>query len=209
MPAGKTVGMDLTHDPATARLLPAGPKLPAWRRGFIEFVRMSWEDFVRDTEMFETVPITRVQAFRANYNHGITIAEVDRTPHVERITHLQIGPSMRPDALDSDNSDTDGILKVLLVSRGFRSLTHLDLSANNFNNANLIEFVLRLPDAAFAQTLRSLDLSELYGLDDAIGNVLATARGLELLERLSLKQTQLADPVRAILRQRFGIRVQF
>ena len=182
---------------------------PAWRRGFIEFVRMSWEDFVRDTEMFETVPITRVQAFRANYNHGITIAEVDRTPHVERITHLQIGPSMRPDALDSDNSDTDGILKVLLVSRGFRSLTHLDLSANNFNNANLIEFVLRLPDAAFAQTLRSLDLSELYGLDDAIGNVLATARGLELLERLSLKQTQLADPVRAILRQRFGIRVQF
>ena len=69
--------------------------------------------------------------------------------------------------------------------------------------------MLRLPEAAFARTLRSLDLSELYGLDDAIGNVLATARGLESLERLNLKQTQLAEPVRAVLRQRFGERVQF
>lgn len=182
---------------------------PAWRRGFIEFLRLSWEDFVRDTELFETVPITRVQAFRAGYNHGIRVVELDRTRHLERITHLQIGPSMRPDALDSDAVNTDGILKILLLSRGFRSLTHLDLSANNINNANLIEFVLRLPEAAFAETLRSLDLSELYGLDDAIGNVLATAHGLESLERLNLKQTQLAEPVRAMLRHRFGDRVQF
>ena len=182
---------------------------PAWRRGFVEFVRMTWEDFVRVTDLFETVPITRVQAFGASYNSGITVAELDRTPHLGRITHLQIGPSMRPDALDSDHPDSEGILKVLLLSRGFRSLTHLDLSANNINNANLIEFVLRLPEAAFARTLRSLDLSELYGLDDAIGNVLATARGLESLERLNLKQTQLAEPVRAVLRQRFGERVQF
>jgi len=182
---------------------------PAWRRGFIEFLRMGWEDFVRAGDLFDTVPITRVQAFRAGFRHGTTLAELDAATHLARITHLQLGPSLRPDALDSDDPEAEGILELLLKSRSFRSLAHLDLSANNINGAGLVTFVLRLPEAAFAETLESLDLSELYGLDDAVGNALATARGLERLRHLYLHRTELSDAVQAMLRRRFGDRVAF
>ncbi len=44
---------------------------------------------------------------------------------------------------------------------------------------------------------------------DAVGNALATARGPESLDRLLLKRSDLSEPVRAMLRRRFGERVVF
>ena len=182
---------------------------PAWRRGFIEFVRLGWEDAIRVPDLFETVPITRIQIYGAFHNYGSAIESLGVADHLRRITHLRIGPSMRPDALDSDSQDAPGILEQLLRSRCFRSLTDLDLSANNINSAGLVTFILRLQEAVFAETLESLDLSELYGLDDAVGSALATARGLEQLRHLNLKRTDLSDSVQAMLRRRFGDRVAF
>ncbi len=180
---------------------------PAWRRGFIEFLRMNWQDMIRVPELFETVPITRLQIYGAVHNYGTAIESLGDAEHLRRITHLQIGPSMRPDALDSDSPDSPGILEQLLWSRCFRSLSRLDLSANNINGSDIAAFVFRIGEAAFAPTLESLDLSELHGLDDAVGNALATARGLESLGRLDLRRTGLSEPVRAMLRRRFGDRL--
>ena len=96
-----------------------------------------------------------------------------------------------------------------MEARSFAALTHLDLGDNTVDRAALVEFILHFEQAAFAPTLKELDLSDIRGLDDAVGNALATARGLESLERLILKRTQLSEPVRAMLRRRFGERVVF
>ena len=182
---------------------------PAWRRGFVEFVRLPWHDFLHGSPLFQTAPITRVQIASARYDHGTAAATLDASPYVRNVTHLRLGPQLNPVALNGFAGDDAGLIFLLLQARNFAGLTHLDLSENNIDNAILAAFILRWTEAAFASTLKDLDLSELYGLDDAVGNALATARGLEALERLNLRRTQLAEPVRAMLRRRFGERVVF
>lgn len=178
---------------------------PAWRRGFIEFVRMPWEELLAAGALFGTVPITRVQAERST---GYTFA-IRPAPHLRRITHLRIGPAMRPDSLDRDSTDAPGILQTLLTSEDFAELAHLDLSSNNINGGSIAAFAFQLNEAPLGRSLRTLDLSGLYGVDDAVGNALATARGLENLDRLSLRDCELGDAVRGMLRRRFGERVVF
>ena len=185
---------------------------PEWRRGFIEFARMPWHEFLAGRPLFETVPITRVQIPSARYDHGTSAAELDSRPYVSHVTHLRLGPQLNPAALDGfDGGDAgdSGLIFLLLHARNFAGLTHLDLSANNINSGTLAEFVLRYEEAAFAPTLHSLDLSELFGLDDAVGSALATARGLDPIRRINLARTELSEPVRAMLRRRFGDRVAF
>ena len=186
--------------------------LPLWRRGFVEFVRMPWDEFVDDERLFETVPITRVQITEMRTRRGTTPESVDALPYLRRWTHLKLGPNFNRIGLAVYLGDDDGrgtLSSLLLEARSFAALTHLDLGDNTVDRAALVEFILHFEQAAFAPTLKELDLSDIRGLDDAVGNALATARGLESLERLILKRTQLSEPVRAMLRRRFGERVMF
>ena len=171
---------------------------PQWHRGFIEFTNMPWRHFIEGV-IFETVPITRVQIDTVHAGHGVTPETLDALSHVWRTTHLRLGPQLYDDG--------DSLLFLLLQARSFAGLIHLDFSENDFDH--LASFVLRFGEAAFARTLVTLNLSDVEGLDDAVGNALATARGLESLDRLILKRTELSEPVRAMLRRRFGERVVF
>ena len=187
-----------------------GEGQPEWRRGFVEFARMPWHTFHEDTELFSTVPLTRIQVTSIRWQvPGTTAEAIDAVGHIRRVTHLRLGPRLHSLGMTSPYAEEDGLLESLLLSRNFAGLTHLDLSANNIANSCLAEFILRFGEAAFAETLRSLDLSDLYGLDDAVGSALATARGLERLRHLNLHRTELSEPVRAMLRRRFGDRVAF
>ena len=186
--------------------------LPIWRRGFIVFVRMPWDDFVDDERLFETVPLTRMQITEMRTRRGTTTESWDALPYVRRLTHLKLGPNMNRIGLavflgDSDEQGT--LSSLLLEARSFAALTHLDLGDNTVDRTALAEFILHFEEAAFAPTLKELDLSDIRGLDDAVGNALATARGFESLERLILKRTELSEPVRAMLCRRFGERVVF
>ena len=171
---------------------------PQWRRGFIEFASMPWQIFVAG-KLFETVPITRVQIDAVRFDHGTTPASLDALQHVRRITHLRLGPHLYDDG--------DTLLFLLLSARNFAGLTHLDLSENDFDH--LASFILRFGEAVFATTLESLDLSDVEGVDDAIGNALATARGFDAISRIDLRKTELTSSTRAMLRRRFGDRVVF
>ncbi len=170
---------------------------PQWRRGFIEFATIHWADFIAGA-VFETVPMTRVQIAIGYPDEGATPEKLDTLSHIRRITHLRVGPHF---------THGDPLLFLLLQARSFAGITHLDFSENDFDH--LASFVLRFGEAAFARTLVTLNLSDVEGLDDAVGNALATSRGLESLDRLILKRTELSEPVRAMLRRRFGERVVF
>lgn len=185
---------------------------PGWRRGFVESVRMAWDDVVGDERLFETVPITRMQITEMRTRRGTTVESLEALPFLRRMSHLKLGPNLNRIelAVYLGQEDGQGILSSrLLEASCFAALTHLDLGDNTVDRATLVEFILHFERAAFAPTLKELDLSDLRGLDDAVGNALATARGLGSLDRLILKRTELSEPVRAMLRRRFGERVVF
>jgi len=185
--------------------------LPAWRRGFIEFVRMPWYTFAGDAELFDSVPITRVQIIELRMSRGTSAPALAPIPHARRITHLRLGPAANSIRLASILAAAvgRGPSDSLVETRNFTALTHLDLSENIIAGAALVEFLFRFEQASFAPTLKLLDLSRVQGLDDAVGNALATARGLESLDRLILKRTELSEPVRAMILRRCGDRVYF
>ena len=185
---------------------------PIWRRGCIDFVRFKWYEFVEFSPWLETVPVNRAQITEVRTRRGITTKTLDSIPLVRQLTHLKLGPNMNPIGLEVflGIDDEQGTLSSLLLeARSFAALTHLDLSDNTIGNSALTQFILRFETSAFAPTLKELDLYNIRGLDDAVGNALATARGFESLERLILKRTELSEPVRAMLRRRFGERVVF
>lgn len=189
-----------------------GSANPVWRRGFIEFVRFKWDEFVDFFPWAETVPITRAQITDLRTRRGTTTESLDALPCTRRLTHLKFGPNMNSIGLRVFLGFADGqgtLSSLLLEARTFAALTHLDLGDNTVDTAALARFILRFEEAAFAPTLQMLDLSDIRGLDDAVGNALATARGFEALARLNLKRTELSEPVRAMLRRRFGDRVVF
>ena len=182
---------------------------PVWQRGFIESVRLSWRDLLTSSALFETVPITRVQIAFALVNYYNMVAQLEACHHVSRLTHLRFGPGINPAAMNGHSFPENGLLHLFSRSRHFAGLQHLDISGNAVASEVLTEFLLRFEEASFAESLRELDLSDIPGLGDAVGSTLATARGLESLDRLILKRTELSEPVRAMLRRRFGERVVF
>ncbi len=185
---------------------------PVWRRGFVESVRMPWDDVVGDERLFETVPITRLQITEIRILRGTTVESLEALPFLRRMSHLKLGPNLNrlEFAVNFGHEGGPGILSSLLLEAScFAALTHLDLGDNTVDRATLVEFILHFERAAFAPTLKELDLSDLRGLDDAVANALATAGGLESLDRLILKRTDLSEPVRGMLRRRFGERVVF
>ena len=180
---------------------------PVWRRGFIEFLRLPWQRFIEATEMFSTVPITRVQITAAR--HGpMSAVSIDAAPHVRRITHLHLD-RLHSIGMNGILPRYPGLLDIFVRSQTFVGLTHLDFSGSSIDTARLVEFILQLDETAWATSLKELDLSDIPALGDAVGSTLATARGLESLDRLILKRTELSEPVRAMLRRRFGERVVF
>ena len=110
----------------------------------------------------------------------------------------------------SGNPDGDPwLLGQLMRCPDLTGLKSLDVSSTRFTNDMLVEFVSLLPQAAFASTLEVLDFSSCFHINDAGGNTLATARSLQGIQRLILKDVPIRPAARSMLKKTFGSRVVF
>lgn len=184
-----------------------------YRRGFIEHVSLSFARFIRSAdELFALFPIRSLQLKSpATLNAEFTGA-FDRLPGLANIEELKLGPSL---ALLTDFGVVDGeretppVFAELMSCRTLSSLRVLDLTGNRITDNWLVSFVSALPGAAFAGTLEELILSDCFHITDAGGNALATARSLDGLKRLTMKDVPVTAAGRRMLRRRFGDRVSF
>ena len=96
-----------------------------------------------------------------------------------------------------------------MAARVWKNVTSLDLSGNLIDDAWLVRFVSRLREAIFAKTLHTLDLSHCNRITDAGMSALATARTLDRLQVLRLKNLEPRRTTRRMLVRRFGERVEF
>ena len=96
--------------------------------------------------------------------------------------------------------------RAVAESRWLIGLTTLDLSGNAMLDEWVIGFVRRFGRAAFAGTLRTLDLSRNW-ITDAGASALSAAAGLDQLVVLRLAQNRITPAGAALLRRRFGDRV--
>jgi uncharacterized protein (TIGR02996 family) len=191
----------------------------AYRRGFLDHVRMDLTRFTAEgRNLFEHFPIL---GMHLTSSYGMTITQTptenwfNRYPFLERLTALGVGPYFQAlvpqlEPGDRDESEMGSYFEESLMTTPILGrLQSLNLTGNRISNGWLVRFVSRLETAAFASTLRELDLTDCLLIDNAGANVLATARSLDRIERLNLKNIQFNDATRAMLRRRFGSRVAF
>jgi uncharacterized protein (TIGR02996 family) len=193
--------------------------LPVWladecdveyRGGFVEHVALPLRLFAaRATELFRTVPLRSLHV-RVAAGAPSLGGLFDRLPRLTDVDTLRFGPGS-PALTDfvylDGEQDPPPLYTELMTARTLTGLRVLDLSENRITNHWLVAFVSALPLAAFARTLEVLNLTFCVHLTDAGGNTLATARSLDHLKRLILKDVPLSGATRAMLRRRFGDRV--
>lgn len=184
-----------------------------YRRGFVEHVSLSFARFVRSAgELFALFPIRSLQLKSPAALNAEFTGAFDRLPGLANIEVLKLGPSL---ALLTDHGVVDGeretppIFDELVHCRTLTGLRVLDLTGNRITDTWLVSFVSALPGAAFAAALEELVLSDCFHVTDAGANTLATARSLDRLKRLTMKEVPVTAAGRWMLRRRFGDRVSF
>jgi len=188
-----------------------------WRRGFPYWVPLSLNELYEyGRALFAEFPITQLQIVEesmqghSRWTHSMITPGLSALPFLSCLTHLQIGPAFRRlFSGPTGNWDEHTLMTDLLASPVFASLVSLDLSGNRLRDADVVELVSRLPNAAFGETLRELDLSFCPGLGDAGAHALATAGSLEHFLRLGLAGLTLSAYSRSMLVRRFDDRVAF
>lgn len=184
-----------------------------YRRGFPEVVTAPWTRILHDSAELDTVtPITDLRLGNELPGDG----SFDRVPRFAHLTALRFGPGVPATIAVIDNEDDDDpaenslhpLFRELLACKLLTNLRVLDLSQNQLTNDWAVRFTSALPNAAFAGSLRELDLSMNFHLTDAAANVFATTPAFDGLARLRLKDTQITRTGAAMLRRRFGSRVE-
>lgn len=187
-----------------------------YRRGFPEVVTARWTRILQDSAELDTVtPITDLRLG----DESLAAGDFDRIPWFAHLTTLRFGPGIPgvlTDVIGEDEEDDDDpaedalhpLFYALLRCRLLTNLRVLDLSQNQLTNDWAVRFTSALPAAAFAGSLRELDLSMNFHLTDAAANVFATTPAFDGLTRLRLKDTQITRTGAAMLRRRFGSRVE-
>jgi uncharacterized protein (TIGR02996 family) len=184
-----------------------------YRRGFVEQVSLSFARFVRSAdELFALFPLRSLHLKPPAMLNAEYLAVFELMPRLANIEELKLGPSLM---FLTDFGVTDGaresppIFAELMNCRSLNSLRVLDVGGNRVTDDWLIAFVSALPAAAFAGSLEVLNLSDCYHVTDAGANTLATARSLDRLKQLVMKDVPVTAAGRRMLRRRFGDRVSF
>lgn len=180
-----------------------------WVRGFIEAAEATLPDLAKaGAELFDTCPIVDLRLKSSRVDESLRAGAFDELAFLERLTTLRVGPFYWPFMADDGGTESQ-FFEEFMAARVWKNVTALDLSGNLIDDAWLVRFVSRLPEAIFAKTLRTLDLSHCNRITDAGMNALATARSLERLQRLRLKNLEPRRTTRRMLARRFGDRVEF
>lgn len=180
-----------------------------WVRGFIESVEATLPELVQfGAELFDTCPILDLRLKSSRVDENLDAGAFDELAFLERLTTLRIGPFYWPFMADDGGTESQ-FFEEFMAARVWKNVSTLDLSGNLIDDAWLVRFVSRLPEAIFAKTLKVLDLSFCTRITDAGANALATARSLERLQVLRLKNLEPRRTTRRMLVRRFGERVEF
>jgi len=181
-----------------------------WVRGFIEHMEATLPELAQHgKEIFETCPIVDLRLKSSRVDETLRAGAFDELRFLERLTTLRVGPFYWPFIAHDDGGEESQFFEGFMAARVWKNVTALDLSGNLIDDAWLVRFVSRLPEAIFAKTLRSLDLSHCHRITDAGASALATARSLEGLTLLKLKNMEPRRTTRRMLVRRFGERVEF
>ena len=179
-----------------------------WVRGFIESAEATLPELVSfGAELFDTCPIIDLRLKSSRVDDSLRPGAFDELPFLLRLTTLRIGPFYWPFMADGDSEGQ--FFDEFMAARAWKNVTTLDLSGNLIDDAWLVRFVSRLREAIFAKTLKCLDLSHCTRITDAGATALATARTLERLQTLKLKEVPIRRPTRRLLVRRFGEKVEF
>ncbi len=189
-----------------------------YRRGFPEVVTAVVGSLMRNgTELREATPICDLRLEQ----EWISAGSFDLIPQLAGVTALRLGPGLSDHVVDlteipEDDEHADEtpgdfnhpMLGELIRCRLLCNVAVLDLSQNQLTNDWAVRFVSALPTAAFAESLRELDLSMNFHLTDAAANLFATTPAFENLTRLRIRDTGITRAGETMLKRRFGSRVQ-
>lgn len=184
-----------------------------YRRGFVEHVSLSFARFARSAdELFAQFPLRSLHLKSPAMLNAAFHETFDRLPQLAAVEELKLGPSLQ--YLTEFGASNDGrelplLFAELMTCRTLTGLRVLDLTGNRVTDEWLVAFVSALPAAAFGATLEVLNLSDCFHVTDAGANALATARSLDRLKRLVMKDVPVTAAGRRMLRRRFGDRVSF
>jgi len=180
-----------------------------WVRGFIEYMEATLPELAQHgKEVFDRCPIIDLRLKSSRVDETLRPGAFDELEFLERLTTLRVGPFYWPFVSDNGGGESQ-FFEEFMAARVWKNVTSLDLSGNLIDDAWLVKFVSRLPEAIFAKTLRTLDLSHCHRITDAGMTALATARSLERLQLLRLKNMEPRRTTRRMLLRRFGDRIEF
>jgi len=193
-------------------------ELPLWlsnegnlvyRRGFLDTVSLKLPQLLSDgIDLFHNFPIEGLilNSYLGMPTNNGWMAEL---PYLSRIHTLGFNAYYTPLTHERIDEESTPFFRELMSTPVLSQLRTLSFHANSIGDAWLVRFVSLLPRAAFANTLRELDFTDCLLIGDAGANTLATARSLDQLTKLTLKNVQINDTSRNMLRRRFGDRVKF
>jgi uncharacterized protein (TIGR02996 family) len=181
-----------------------------WVRGFIQQMEATLPELAKHgREIFDACPIIDLRLKSSRVDETLRAGAFDELPFLGRLTTLRVGPFYWPFVAHDDGGEESQFFEEFMAARVWKNVATLDLSGNLIDDHWLVRFVSRLPEAVFAKTLRTLDLSHCHRITDAGASALATARSLEGLTLLRLKNMEPRRTTRRMLMRRFGDRVEF
>lgn len=164
------------------------------RRGFVDELRGTPETLLhRGGRVFDVAPVRAVSL--GGFRHLNTLFKAATwTPRLRAVrVHRQ--PLM------------SSATRTILGCKALTGLAEFQFTRCELDDGWVLHFVSRLHTAAFADTLRELDLSGNPGITDAGANGLAAARGLDRLATLRLEYCGISAAGAQLLKDRFGERV--
>jgi uncharacterized protein (TIGR02996 family) len=169
-----------------------------WERGFIEGIFASWADLL-ELSRSPSKPLDRIPVRHLTLRRTVaTEYETPGTPEIaaflERVHMLR---------LTFADAFSDSILQLPAM----KNLHTLDLSDNPITDRALLQLVHQLHALPSGRTLRTIDLSRCSLLTTASVHTLASARGLNHVDRLILRGLHIQYRDMQVLVNRMGHRL--
>ena len=178
-----------------------------YRRGFVESVVATPRRLFRDGhELFAVAPITEVRLRSQNTYSGRSLNRgLADQPFFERVRTLTLGPRLWVQEF-FDPEGRSPTAHLMVASKRLSGLRRLVVADNRVTDDWVVRFATGYVTAAFTDSLTELDLSR-NEITDAGAHTLATARGLQRLERLVLTGNRIGPAGTQVLQARFGDRI--
>ncbi len=182
-----------------------------YSRGFVSELGVTPRRLFRDAyELMAVAPIdtVHIRTDVTAYTPAHLRTFIKDLPWLARVRTLRLGSGLwvRRSDQHSDPADSPELF-LLSHLRKLTGVRCLILSQLNLNDEWVVGFVSQFTKMAFAASLRELDLSR-NQVSDAGAHTLAAARGLDQFQRLDLRDNRVTTSGSAMLRRRFGDRVE-